>query len=300
MLGPANSRNLVITRAGPESLHERWLAPAYARDFDLLVASFDPNSRPLDAAGTFHRFIPGTKVQGWRATLSDNSDFIAQYDYVALIDDDIDTDADSLSRLFALGAAEGFTIFQPSLTWDSYFTYAGTARNPSFTFREVNYIEMMAPFFAARALREVAPLFDYGWESGIDLVWGSALPPEDRRFAIVDAIPIRHTRPVGALKEANGFINRGYESDIDAALGHFTMPWPSLVATSGVTAAGQRVGRWGLAWRVLALLTLPFRTPTPRAFRRTFDHIRHQWMRRPAYAEEVRGLLAHDAAARLR
>ena len=101
-------------------------------------------------------------------------------------------------------------------------------------------------------------------------------------------------------KEANGFINRGYESDIDAALGHFTMPWPSLVATSGVTAAGQRVGRWGLAWRVLALLTLPFRTPTPRAFRRTFDHIRHQWMRRPAYAEEVRGLLAHDAAGRLR
>lgn len=300
MLGPANSKNLVITRAGPKSLHERWLAPASARDFDLLVASFDPNSRPLDAAGTFHRFIPGTKVQGWRATLSDNSDFIAQYDYVALIDDDIDTDADSLSRLFALGAAEGFTIFQPSLTWDSYFTYAGTARNPSFTFREVNYIEMMAPFFAARALREVAPLFDYGWESGIDLVWGSALPPEDRRFAIVDAIPIRHTRPVGALKEANGFINRGYESDIDAALGHFTMPWPSLVATSGVTATGQRVGRWGLAWRVLALLTLPFRTPTPRAFRRTFDHIRHQWMRRPAYAEEVRGLLAHDAAGRLR
>ena len=300
MLGPATSKYLVITRAGSKSLHERWLTPASRRNFDLLVASFDPDSRPLDQARTFHRFIPGTKVQGWRATLSDNHDFIAQYDYVALIDDDIDTDADSLSRLFALGAAEGFTIFQPSLTWDSYFTYAGTVRNPMFAFREVNYIEMMAPFFATRALHAVAPLFEYGWESGIDLVWGSALPPEDRRFAIIDAIPIHHTRPVGALKEANGFINRGYESDIEAALAYFAMPWPSLVATSGITPAGHRVGRWGLVWRVLMLLALPFCTPNPGTFRRTFDHIRHQWMRRPPYAEDVRGLLAHDADARLR
>lgn len=291
-----NSKNLVITRAGPKSLHERWLTPAENRDFDLLVASFDPNGRPSGAAGTFYRFIPGTKVQGWQITLSD--DFIDQYAYVALIDDDIDTDADSLSRLFALGAAQGFTIFQPSLSWDSYFTYAGTVRNPLFTFRRVNYIEMMAPFFAVHALRRIAPLFDYGWESGIDLIWGSALPPEDRRFAIIDAIPIRHTRPVGALKEANGFINRGYESDIEAVLAHFSMTWPSLVATAGVSSKGQPVSRWGLAWRVLALLALPFRSPTRGAVRRTFDHIRHQWLRRPAYSEGVRNVLTRDAADR--
>lgn len=293
-----NSKNLVITRAGPKSLHERWLTPAKNRDFDLLVASFDPNGRPSGAAGTFYRFIPGTKVQGWQITLSD--DFIDQYAYVALIDDDIDTDADSLSRLFALGAAQGFTIFQPSLSWDSYFTYAGTVRNPLFTFRRVNYIEMMAPFFAVHALRRIAPLFDYGWESGIDLIWGSALPPEDRRFAIIDAIPIRHTRPVGALKEANGFINRGYESDIEAALAHFRMDWPSLVATAGESSNGHAVGRWGLAWRVLALLALPFRSPTHGAVRRTFDHIRHQWLRRPAYSDHVRDLLARNDAGRLR
>lgn len=300
MLGSATSKNLVITRAGPKSLHEGWLTPAATRDFDLLVASFDPNSRPLATPGTFHRFIPGTKVQGWRATLSDNADFIAQYDYIALIDDDIDTDADSLSRLFALGAAEGFTIFQPSLTWDSYFTYAGTVQNPSLRYREVNYIEMMAPFFAARALHQVAPLFDYGWESGIDLIWGSALPAADRRFAIVDAVPVRHTRPVGALKEANGFVNRTYESDIEAALAHFAMAWPSLVASRGVTAAGTEIGRWGLAWRVLGLLGLPWRSPTRGAWRRTCDHIRHQWMRRPAYVEAVGDRLARDAAGRLR
>jgi hypothetical protein len=300
MLGVATSRYLVITRAGPQSLHEGWLTPIEDRRFDILVASFDPNSRPVEAAGIFHRFIPGTKVQGWRSTLLDNYDFISQYDYIALIDDDIDTNAETISQTFLIGSAQGFTIFQPSLTWDSYFTYAGSVRNPMFVYRCVNYIEMMAPFFSVRALRKVAPLFDYGWESGIDLVWGSALPPEDRRFAIIDAVSVRHTRPVGSLKEANGFINRSYESDIEAALKHFAMAWPSLVAGSGKTTTGRTVGRWGLSWRVLALVALPFRSPTRGAIRRTFDHIRHQWVRRPVYAEDVRAMLARDNAVRSR
>jgi hypothetical protein len=294
----ATSRNLIITRAGPKSLHERWLTPTAERGFDLLVASYDPDSRPTGAAGTFHRFIPGTKVQGWKATLSDNAALIGQYDFIALIDDDIDVDAASLTRLFEIGRDEGFTIFQPSLTWDSYFTYAGTVRNPLFAFRCVNYIEMMAPFFAASALQKVAPLFDYGWESGIDLVWGSALPPEDRRFAIVDAVPVRHTRPVGALKEANGFVNRNYESDIMASLAHFGMTWPSLVASEGKTAAGHWVGGFGLGLRALVLLALPFFSPSDMAVRKSFDHIRHQIFRRPGYSEDVRTIIAHDSAER--
>lgn len=294
----ATSRNLVITRAGPKSLHERWLSPASERGFDLLVASYDPHSRPISAAGTFHRFVPGTKVQGWKVTLSDNDALISQYDYVALIDDDIDTDAASLTRLFAIGREEGLTIFQPSLTWNSYFTYAGTIRNPLFAFRCVNYIEMMAPFFSASALKQVAPLFDYGWESGIDLIWGSALPPEDRRFAIIDAVPIYHTRPVGALKEANGFVNRTYESDITASLDHFSMIWPSLVATAGRTTTGRWVGRLGLGLCVLVLLGLPFVSPAPGTVRRAFDHIRHQIFRRPNYSEGVRMILERDNAER--
>lgn len=294
----ATSKNLVITRAGPNSLHERWLAPEAGRGFDLLVASYDPKSRPMEIAGTFHRFIPGTKVQGWKSTLSENDALISQYEYIALIDDDIDVDAASLTRLFTIGRAEDFTIFQPSLTWDSYFTYAGTIRNPLFSFRCVNYIEMMAPFFAASALRQIAPLFDYGWESGIDLVWGSALPPEERRFAIIDAVPIHHTRPVGALKEANGFVNRTYESDIMASLDHFGMTWPSLIALAGKTSNGHWVGGFGLGLRAMILLGLAFVSPAEGALRRSFDHIRHQIFRRPAYSEGVRSIMKRDANER--
>lgn len=296
MLGTATSRYLVVTRAGRKSLHEQWLAPAQARRFDLLVASYDPASGPSGVPGTFHCYIPGSKVQGWKAVLDQHRDFLTQYDYVALIDDDIATDADSLSRLFDLGRENGLTIFQPALTWDSHFTYAGTVRNPLLRYRDVNYIEMMAPFFAIRALETIAPLFDYGWESGIDLIWGSALPPEDRRFAIIDAVPIKHTRPVGALKEANGFVGRGYESDITASLDHFGMAWPSLVASSGVIRGGLRVGPLVIALLALVLLVVPLISPTPRGWRRVFDHIRHQAMRRPRYAEGVGQRLAQDAA----
>ena len=299
MLGPATSRYLVITRAGPNSLHRHWLAPAGERRFDLLVASFAPLRDCPVEPGLFHIYVPGKKVQGWKATLQQNLDFIEQYDYVALIDDDIDTDAASISAIFDIGRDEGFSIFQPGLTWNSHFTYAGHMRNPLFRFRRVNYIEMMAPFFTRDALRCVAPLFEYGWESGFDLVWGSALPAEQRQFAIIDAIPVHHTRPVGIQKEANGFINRNYESDIMASLNHFAMKWPSLVAFSGQTRRGREVGRIGVAWRTLVLLSLPFNSPTPRAWRRVCDHIRHQWMRRPAYSEHVRAMLSDDAARRL-
>lgn len=299
MLGQQTSKNLVITRAGPSSLHERWLSPASERGFDLFVSSFDPNSRPIGAAGTFHRLIPGTKVHGWRSALTDHEEFISQYDYVALIDDDIDVDASSLTRLFEIGRAEGFMIFQPSLTWDSYFTYAGTIRNPLFEFRCVNYIEMMAPFFATSALKQIAPLFEYGWESGIDLIWGSALLPEDRRFAIIDAVPIRHTRPVGALKEANGFVNRTYEFDIMASLDHFAMKWPSLVASAGMTSTGRWVGAFGIGLRVMVLFALPFFSPARGALRPVLDHIRHQIFRRPSYSEDVRAIMARDSAGRI-
>ena len=299
MLGPATSRNLVITRAGANSLHERWLNPSGGRDFDLLVASFvsgdpGPDTRP----GIFHIHVPGSKIQGWKVTLAQHSDFIEQYDFVALIDDDIDTNATDLSRLFAMGQEYGFNIFQPSLTWDSFCTYAGTIQNPFFRFRCVNYIEMMAPFFSRTALKHVAPLFEYGWESGIDLIWGSVLPPEFRRFAIIDAIPIRHTRPVGVLKEANGFVGRTYESDIMASLDHFGMTWPSLVASSGLTRNGRWVGKMGVSLRSGALLALPFYSPGQGALRRSFDHIRHQFFRNPKYSEDARHILARDVVAR--
>jgi len=40
-----------------------------------------------------------------------------------------------------------------------------------FKLRHMTFIEMMAPVFRRDVLQQVRPLFELGFESGIDLIW---------------------------------------------------------------------------------------------------------------------------------
>lgn len=292
------SRNLVITRAGPNSLHPRWLQGA--RDFDLLVARYDGEPSPRCDAGISEVYIPGPKVAGWRALFERRSDLIQNYDRIALIDDDIDTDASSLTRCFELGERFGLAVWQPSLSWNSYATYAATLHNPVFAVRFVNCIEMMCPFFTVQALTDVVPIFALGLESGIDLVWCSLSDGDPKRHAILDAVTVRHTRPVGVEKAKNGFSGRAYESDIERCLTLFATRWPSQIAYEAVNRAGGVAHSQfaiGLAATVLigAVFAAP---PGNRRYRlnAVLDHIRHQLTRRPLYVAEAKSQLARILA----
>lgn len=290
-----NPRNLIIVRAGAKSLHHGWMKPKDERNFDLLVAYYEDLPSCVSESGITYVHVAGKKVEGWHLLMSSCAEQIKQYDYVAFIDDDIETSATQLSRLFAIGYKLQLSIWQPSLSWTSYFTYAGTLSNPSFRIRYVNYIEMMAPFFSRNALARVKPLFGYGWESGLDLIWGNALQPTARRFAIVDEVQVRHTRPVGLKKEENGFVNKGYESHIYACLAHFRLEWPSLISFTALTPSDKVISGANLAASVLRLLPAIAQSPTRHVLRLVFDHLRHQIFRRPKYNENVSSIIAGDA-----
>src|SRR3546814_13557858 len=98
---------------------------------------------------------------------------------------------------------------------------------------------MMCAFFSASALRQVAPLFALGCESGIDLVYCSLLPDPWMKCAVIYSIEVRHTRPVGKEKDKNGFSDTRYEDAINACLAHFEMKWPSLIAYRGIDRHGK-------------------------------------------------------------
>ena len=294
MEGVINPRNLIIVRAGAKSLHHGWMQPKDERNFDLLVAYYEEPASRVSESGISYIHVAGKKVEGWHLLMSSCAEQIKQYDYVAFIDDDIQASATQLSRLFAIGHELNLSIWQPSLSWTSYFTYAGTLRNPSFKIRYVNYIEMMAPFFSRDALFSVKPLFGYGWESGLDLIWASALEPTARRFAIVDAISVEHTRPVGAEKHLNGFGNEGYESHIHVCLRHFGMKWPSLISFSALTGSNRTVRGVALSISVLRLIPAVMKSPTKRVLRLVLDHFRHQSFRKPKYNENVTPIISAD------
>jgi hypothetical protein len=229
---------LVISRVGGNSLHRQWLPKDGS--FDVLLSSYDPEvgAEWNDAVSVEYR--PGSKVAGYGQVIRDHEPLIRRYRYVALFDDDLATNASSLLQLFRVSEQHGLKIAQPALDHESYFTYACLLQHKGFVLRHVNFVEMMCPVFRSDILLELAPLFELGFESGIDLVW-SALVHRDREdFAVIDSVTVRHTRPVGAMKSVNGFIRgRIYEHDIHALLDRFGLPWLPVLPYGGVRTNGR-------------------------------------------------------------
>ncbi|RQH04142.1 hypothetical protein [Paraburkholderia dinghuensis] len=287
------SDNLIIVRAGKDSLHTKWLENTDGEpvDFDVLVAAHHKDAMKNDSGHVKYIFIPGTKVHGWDIVLSEHHDFISTYQRIALIDDDIDSDAGTLNRCFAFGRDHGLSIWQPSLTHDSYATYGACLQNERFLLRHVNHVEMMCPFFEASVLREISPLFSLGFESGIDLVWCSIARDLGGRCAIIDACTVTHTKPVGGQKQLNGFIGKNYEDDIFEILRLFDMKWPSWVAETAIDRADNTI-HTGISLRLSPtrlLLTFHLAPKGTRLLRlkALLDHIRHQLFRQPYYGKST-------------
>ena len=234
----ATAPYLVISRIGANSLHRSWLPQDGA--FDVLLSCYDQAVPPECGHGTMFEYRAGAKVAGYGQVLRDYEGLIRQYRYVALFDDDLAIDATSMAQLFRIADAQGLKIAQPALDHKSYFTYACLLQHKGFTLRHVNFIEMMCPFFRSDVLLDVAFLFELGFESGIDLIWSALAHEAPQDFAVIDSVPVRHTRPVGAIKSVNGFTgDRIYETDIRAILEQFDLPWLPALPYGGLRGNGS-------------------------------------------------------------
>ena len=214
-------------------------------------------------------------------------ELLDQYDYIAMIDDDIDTDAAGLNFCFDEGRKLALLIWQPALSWNSYATFAGLLQNPLFAIRYVNCIEMMCPFFQSAYLKRLIPLFAMDCEVGIDLVWCSMTEAPVRRFAVLDKVKVHHTRRIGTQMAQNGFANKTYEDDIETCLKAFSMRWPSLVSDQAVLTSGRPVTQqiW-IALSAFVMLGAPFFAPRGeilKHIRIVLIHLKHQFLRAPYY-----------------
>lgn len=197
-------RNLVVVRAGPNSLHQRWVELPYAeRNYDLLVSYYDE-----DAFDTFETrdgmtadLAIGGKWDGLHRTLIDFD--IDAYDYFWLPDDDIAARAQDINAIFDLCRSNGLSIAQPALTRDSYFSHFIFSQCPGFRVRYTNYVEIMVPCLTREILRRALPLFrDTMSGYGLDYIWCRWPESGAFRTAILDTVAVHHTRPVGKVLKA--------------------------------------------------------------------------------------------------
>lgn len=196
---PSPRRNLVIVRAGDGSVHNRWgrdIADA-DRTWSLLVSFFGEDEAALQPP---YEYIARHKGQKWPAVFElAESGELPPFDFVWCVDDDIDCDWSTVNRLFELVARHGLDLAQPALGEGSYVAHAVTRRRPDCLLRYTSFVEVMAPVFSRAAFETCAPPMPFaksGW--GLDFVWPKLLGYPRDRIAILDAVPVRHTRPVGS------------------------------------------------------------------------------------------------------
>jgi hypothetical protein len=188
--------NLVIVRAGNNSLHPMWLHGGAGRSWDLVVNYFGDDPEMYRQADVVRIDSKGPKWPALRVLIESNWDLVSHYDYIWLPDDDIACGSRDIDRIFCLARAYELSLSQPALTLDSYFSWLVTLRNPLLRVRFVNFVEIMVPCFKRDFLRQcLTSMSDNltGW--GLDHLWPTMLGP--RQMAIFDAATVTHTRPIG-------------------------------------------------------------------------------------------------------
>ena len=252
-------KNLVVVRAGNNSLHHKWLHEGWSkRNFDLIVSYFneDAFSAHQPYEGVKAVLIKGGKWDGLHKTIQALPE-ILDYERVWLPDDDINTTTATISRLFDLAKTEGCKVCQPALTSDSYYTYQLLQQCPSFKLRYVNLIEVMVPCLTRDTLRQVWPLFETTMSgAGLDWIWCRLWPDNRCKAVVFDEITVQHTRPIGtALEKVISTSGAGSSmSELDEMFSRFDGELNTYsMAYEGVLKNGKTISpRWRMALVMLS------------------------------------------------
>ena len=203
--------NLVVLRAGEGSLHPSWPRDIADenRNWDMCISSYAPNAASMLGQCEYLAHAPQQRKFQAIYDLFHNGSPLFGYDQVWLPDDDLMTSWSDINRLFHLTRRYGLDLSQPSLQQrpDCYIAHWFTGQQAQFVLRYIGFVEIMCPVFSQRALRICLGSFrDSTSGFGLDHLWPALLGGPRARMAVVDAVGVVHTRPMGLsydVRQAN-------------------------------------------------------------------------------------------------
>ncbi|OBQ61139.1 hypothetical protein [Mesorhizobium erdmanii] len=194
----AARRNLVVVRADDNSLHRGWGADDPQCEFDLIVSYYGSGPSAFRLPCENRVDYKGGKWDGIHALFAERPELLDHYRYIWFPDDDIEADRATIEALFVNMRRFDLHVGQPALTLDSYYTHLPFLRCKSFECRLVDKIEVMAPCIRTDIVAKMLPLFEHSMGGfGLDSLWTRLAVRNLGTSAVFDALPVRHTRPVG-------------------------------------------------------------------------------------------------------
>src|SRR4051794_22494695 len=147
------------------------------------------------------RVVPPAEGAGQWANL--NAALLAHpprgFDWLLIIDDDVELPSHFLDVFISLAERHGFRLAQPAHAFASHAGWEVTRRRPGLTARRTRFVEI-GPVTAIRADAFDAllpfPDLQMGW--GLDAHWSAVAAERGWRLGVIDAVPVRHVRPVAA------------------------------------------------------------------------------------------------------
>ena len=120
-----------------------------------------------------------------------------QFDWFIVVDDDIELPEHFLDEFLYVSEKKNLVLSQPAHKVNSHKTWSITRRTWANLVRTTHYVETgPVTAFHKTLFADVVPFPEsrYGW--GMDYLWAEAAWKRNLNVGIVDATPIRHTRPV--------------------------------------------------------------------------------------------------------
>lgn len=187
-------KNLIIVRAGDQSLHRQWLGED--RNFDLFISYYGDDPESFRHEAEYFDSMKGPRWPAHDKICQERWEEISRYDYVAFACDDLAAEAENWNRLFIACRKYRMHLAQPSITgWPNIWI---TRPRRNCLARYTDFVEVMCPVFQIDILEALRDSFGEsrsGW--GLEYIWSNRLPWPDYRMGIIDEVKVDHTKPGG-------------------------------------------------------------------------------------------------------
>ena len=182
-----------MTTVGKTNLWRNWLQDNRNYDIGLVYYENDTNYNQIEKSVDYFWHNPDFKYPSLKKILDENN-FLLEYKYIWMPDDDIIVKKGSINELFEWADKLNLYMFQPSITAKNY-TWPVTLHHPNSEYRYVSMVEVMCPGFKGDTLKNIYHTFNESWSGwGLEWAWVNQSGDVDKTIAIYDKVIVEHVK----------------------------------------------------------------------------------------------------------